>query len=183
MPYIIYSTLADAPVARWDGRLGDLMLRDGEVAIPCAAGADPNDPAWAAEAGDYAAKYAITNARTLAQERIDRAAANARARYITTGAGQEATYQLKADEANAYIAAGRPADASAYPLLNAEATATGATLSDLADAVLLMRQQWVQLAAGIEGVRMGGKVAVQAAPDTTSIAAAADQAIQTLAGV
>lgn len=183
MSYVIYSTRHDAPVARSDGRLCDLELRAGEVAIPCQPGDDPNDPKWAAEAANYEANHALVNARALALDRIDRLAAEARARHITTGAGQEATYQLKAEEAAAYIAAGRPADTSAYPLLSAEATATGATVSDLAAAVQLMRQQWVQLAAYIEGARMGGKVTVQAAPDLSAIDAAVAQAEQALGGV
>lgn len=183
MSYVIYSLAHVAPVARWDGRLSDIALREGEVAIPCPAGVDPNDPAWAAEAALYDAKHALANARTLAQERIDHLAAEARGRHITTGAGQEATYQLKAEEAAAYIAAGRPADTTAYPLLTAEATATGATVSNLADAVQLMRQQWVQLAAYIEGARMGGKVAVQTASDLPSIETAVVQAEQALGGV
>lgn len=181
MPYVIYSTIADASVARCDGRLSDLMLREGEIAIPCAAGADPNDPAWADEAANYSVRYGLGNARTLAQERIDRAAADARARYITTGTGQEATYQLKAEEAIAYVAAGRPANTSAYPLLTAEAAATSASVSDLADAVQQMRTQWVQLAAGIEGVRMGGKMAVKVAQDVASITATEAHVIQALA--
>lgn len=183
MAYVIYSLAHAAPVARWDGRLSDLTLREGEVAIPCPTSADPNDPTWAVEAAQYEAMHALPNTRTLAQERIDRLASEARGRHITTGTGQEATYQLKADEAAAYIAAGRPADTSAYPLLTAEATATGATVSDLADAVRLMRQQWVQLAAYIEGARMGGKVAVQAATDLPAIEAALSQVEQALGGV
>ena len=183
MPYIVYSIADEAPVVRCDGRLSDIMLRAGEVAIPCAAGADPNDPAWADEAANYEARHAVSNARTLALDRIDRAASDARARHITTGAGQEATYQLKADEAAAFIAAGRPADTSAYPLLTAEATATGSTVSNLADAVQVMRQQWVQLAAYIEGVRMGNKAAAVAATDMAGIAAAVASAEAQLGAV
>lgn len=183
MPYILYSLAANAPVARWDGRLTDLMLRDGEVAIPCPAGADPNDPFWAEEAANYDARHALANARARALDRIDQMAADARARHITTGAGQEATYQLKADEATAFIATGRPADTGAYPLLTAEATATANTVSALADAVQVMRQQWVQLAAYIEGVRMGSKTAATAATDMAGIAAAVTSAEAQLGAV
>ena len=183
MAFIIYSLKQSAPVARWDGRLSDLSIRDGEVAIPCQDGADPNDPKWSIEAAAYEAKYSLDIARDRALERIDRFASEARGRHITAGVGQEATYQLKAEEAAAYIAAGRPADDSAYPLLAAEAMATGATASDVADAVQLMRQQWVQLAAYIEGVRMGGKVAVQAATELSVIKIAVAQAEQALDGV
>ena len=172
MSYIIYSTIADAPVARCDGHLCEIMLREGEIAIPCAPGADPNDPAWCVEAGQYDVKYCVLNARTLAMERIDRLACEARARYITTGAGQEATYQIKADEAAGYIAAGRPADTSSWPLLSAEASATGITVNELADTVIATRQQWISLAAMIESRRMGGKALIASLNDVDEIALA-----------
>lgn len=169
MPYIVYSVLCSAPVARWDGRLSDIALRPGEVAIPCEAEADPNNATWGAEAADYGSKYELDNARTLATERIDSAAAAARARYITTGAGQEATYLTKEREADAFVAAGRPSDTSAYPMLVAEAAGCGTTIGVVADLVRATRNQWVPLAATIEGLRMGGKSAVAAANDVQAI--------------
>ena len=176
MPYIVYSTTLGAPIARWDGRLIDLALRDGEVAIACPPSADPNAPAWADAAAAYDAEHALANARTLAVERIDQAASDARGRHITAGVGQEATYQMKEREADAYVAAGRPADGSAWLLLSAEAQATESTVSDVADMVRSMRDQWMQLAAYIEGVRMGAKRGVQASENVADILATAASA-------
>lgn len=168
MPYIIYSLFADAPIARCDGLLSELTLREGEVALPCPAGADPNDPAWVIEACNYT-EHALPNAKRVGKERVDFLAAEARRRFITTGAGQEATYQLKAAEAGAYIAAERPTDTILWPLLSAEAAATGTSVSALADLVLSMRHQWIQLAAVIESARIGGKMAIEQAVDLAGV--------------
>lgn len=118
----------------------------------------------------------LDDVRAAAKARIDAAAGRARARYITVAPGQEATYQAKAAEADAYVAAGRPADTSAYPILSAEARARGITVSQLADIVRATRDQWVRLAAAVEGLRIAGKLAVDAAADNAAVEAAAAQA-------
>lgn len=97
-----------------------------------------------------------------ATDAIDSAAGAARARFITTVPGQDITYQIKADQADAYVAAGRPADTSAYPMLEAEATARGMSVSDLADEVRITRDAWIAKASQIEGARMAGKAAIEA---------------------
>ena len=58
-----------------------------------------------------------------AKQSIDGAASRARSRHSTMISGQGSMYMIKADEAARYIAAGSPADASAYALLSAEAQA------------------------------------------------------------
>lgn len=181
MAYIIYSTPLHAPVARWDGRLADLSLREGEIALPCAAGADPNDPAWHIEAENYDSLYALSNTKADALDRIDRMACGVRAKYITSGAGQEATYLLKEREADAFVAAGRPVETTAYPMLTAEAAATGATVSTLADSVRATRDQWVALAAQVEAIRMGAKAAVALAADVPAVSGIVNQATEQLA--
>jgi hypothetical protein len=118
--------------------------------------------------------------KAQAKKAIDEAAGRARARYITAVPGQEATYQAKAAEADAYVAAGRPADTSAYPILTAEAQARGISVSALADLVRATRDQWIQLAAAIEALRIGGKLAVEAAADHAAVDAARDQTIHQL---
>lgn len=120
------------------------------------------------------------NRREVAKRSVDRAAGNARSSYITTVPGQESTYQLKADEANAYITANRPEDASAYPMLSAEAEGRGTTVSDLADEILATRTKWVQAAAQIEKARVSGKAAVDAAPDDSDFDAVAKPYIDAL---
>ena len=125
----------------------------------------------------------LTDYKSKAQDAIDQAAGRARARYITVAPGQEATYQAKAAEADAYVVAGRPADTTPYPILTAEAQARGISVSDMADMVRTMRDQWTQLAAAIEGIRIGGKLAVDAAADHAGVDAARDAAIAQLEAV
>lgn len=125
-------------------------------------------------------QVALTAAKAEAKERIDAAAGRARARYITVAPGQEATYQAKQAEADSYAAAGRPADTSAYPILTAEAQARGITVSELADIVRALRDQWAHVAAGIEAARIAGKAAVDAAPDQAAIEAAVSHALSQL---
>lgn len=118
----------------------------------------------------------LDQVKAAAKARIDAAAGRARARYITVAPGQEATYQAKAAEADAYVAAGRPANESPYPILTAEAQARGITVSQLADLVRETRDQWMQFAAVVEALRIGGKLAVDAAVDHAAVEAAVAQA-------
>jgi hypothetical protein len=125
----------------------------------------------------------LADYKSQAKDAIDQAAGRARARYITVAPGQEATYQAKAIEADAYVAAGRPADTAPYPILTAEAQARGVSVSQIADLVRTTRDQWAQLAAAIEGIRIGGKLAVDAAADHAGVDAARDAAIAQLEAV
>jgi hypothetical protein len=125
----------------------------------------------------------LTDYKSQAQDAIDQAAGRARAKYITAAPGQEATYQAKAAEADAFVAAGRPADTTPYPILTAEAQARGVSVSDVADLVRTTRDQWIQLAAVIEALRVGGKLAVEAAVNHAGVDAARDAAIAQLDAV
>lgn len=110
---------------------------------------------------------------------INQSAGQARARYITVEPGQESTYRIKADEADAYVAASRPADTTPYPVLSAEAAARSMTVSALADEVRTTRDAWVQVAAQVEAERMRGKtnVAACSAVDPAAPTAAETQAV------
>ena len=77
---------------------------------------------------------------------IDAAASKARGRYLTSGIGQDSTYLAKASEAEAFLQAGSPADASAYFLLKPEAEARGITVAALASEVIAARDSWHQVA-------------------------------------
>lgn len=125
----------------------------------------------------------IEEVKKAALSAIDFEAGKARARYMTVAPGQEATYQLKVEEASAYIAAGRPADTTAYPMLVSEASARGMSVSQLADIIVATRARWVQLAAMIEAQRVSGKLAVEAAASTgnrDAIASARDAVVAEL---
>jgi hypothetical protein len=104
---------------------------------------------------------------------IDRAAASARARYITIAGGQDAIYTAKAAEAQRYKDAGypMPLDADAYPFIAAEWALYGeaSTPGSFADLVLVLRDTWSRKGAQIEGVRVGGKAAVIAATSPASV--------------
>lgn len=118
--------------------------------------------------------------KSAAASAIDFAAGAARARYITIAPGQEATYQIKAEQAAAYKSAGYPADASPWALIDLEAQATGSTPRDTADLVLATRDAWVQIAAQIEAARIGGKQAVAQAADGAAVDAARDTTLAAL---
>ena len=98
-----------------------------------------------------------------AHEAIDSKAGAVRACYITIAPGQEATYMLKAQDANEYRDAGYAG--AVPPLVAAEAYAVGETPQQATDRILAEQEQWRQLAAIIESVRRSGKIAVAAATD------------------
>lgn len=113
---------------------------------------------------------------------IDNAAAQVRAKYITTAPGQADTYALKLAEANAYTAAAAagPPDPTAYPVLNAQATASGETIAAVAAAVLAIQAAWIAAAGRIEAIRVPAKAAVRAAVTADAASAAATNAIDDL---
>lgn len=104
--------------------------------------------------------------------KIDDQAEAVRAKFITIGSGQAMTYHRKETEARAFDAATDPV-ATDYPFLNAEATATGIAIADVAAAVLAQTNAWVVIGAKIEGARMAAKKAVAAAADIPAMVAAA----------
>lgn len=112
---------------------------------------------------------------------IDAAASKARGRYLTSGIGQDSTYLAKASEAEAFLQAGSPADASAYFLLKPEAEARGITVAALASEVIAARDSWHQVAGEIEGVRISGKALVANAMTAEAVQAERAQVIERLA--
>lgn len=104
-------------------------------------------------------------ARALAA--IDEAAGKVRVKYITDIPGQEATYLAKAQQAKAYKDAGYTGDVP--PFIAAEAQ-YGLTAQQVADRVLLLEAQWQGvIGPAIEGARVGGKDAVNAAVTTQEV--------------
>lgn len=97
--------------------------------------------------------------RVEMQNRIDAKASTVRSCYITVGVGQESTYLLKAEQAQAFVDAGGEGD---VPLMvQAEVNATGASALEAAQGILAVRGYWIQLAAYIESVRLTGKNGVR----------------------
>jgi hypothetical protein len=123
--------------------------------------------------------------RVHAHRAIDAAAGDARLKYITDVAGQQAVYLVKLEQARAYIAAhALDAQAPVPPYIAAEAAAVGMTALDVAQEVVELATSWNDIAGpAIEGARLGGKAAVQAADDEAAINAARDAAIAALAAI
>lgn len=144
------------------------------------------DPAGAADLGippEVVAAAQLADARARALRDIDVAAAAARGRHATTAAGQDGVYQIKADQAQAWLTAGQPEDASPWALLTVEAAARGMTVPALVAEIIATRDAWIAILAQIEGARMAGKDAVRAASAVAVIDAARAVALSTLKGI
>lgn len=110
------------------------------------------------------AKFAdVAACRLWAAGEIDAAAGRARSRYLTTVPGQEATYTAKYAQAQAYISAGYPADASPYPWIAQESMRSGLTPPQAADRIKATGDAWANvIGPAIEGLRIGGKDGLEA---------------------
>lgn len=128
----------------------------------------------------------LAEAQSAALAAIDSAAGAARARYITTVNGQDATYLLKAADADRYKAAGYPAaQIASYPwvLAKAKAASASSTAADYqaaADLIISTRDAWVVKGAAIEEARERGKAVVAAAVDVAGVETARAAAVAEL---
>lgn len=118
----------------------------------------------------------LVQARLAAIMAVQGAAEAARTRYAMNLAFQGNAYDIKAQEADAYIALGRPADTSAFVLLTRSAQANGKTVSQWADAIVARRDSWIAILAETEGLREEGINAIKNAQTLEAIHAACDQA-------
>ncbi len=100
---------------------------------------------------------ALAAAQESALSRIDAMAEAERAKYITPGSGQALVYQRKLVEAGAALSG----DAGPFPHLEAEIGVTAPTLEAVARSILSMEENWVQISAALEGVRLTTKVLVR----------------------
>lgn len=125
----------------------------------------------------------IGNLGTLKEScinQIDATAGMVRSRFITTVPGQEATYMMKAQEARDIKLLNYVVDLINYPLVAAEIEATGEQLSQCVNNILMVENQWRQLAAIIEKERRFGKIGVNAAQTTVDAIVAKNSAIGSL---
>lgn len=117
-------------------------------------------------------------------ESIDKAAGEARKRYVTVAPGQSATYVAKALEAERYMAAGAPLDMTGYPLVKAEMDALGyADGRTAATNILQARDSWLQKGAQIELLRLKYKNLIRRATTIQDAARLHDEAITALSKV
>lgn len=114
-----------------------------------------------------ALKVDLTPLKNEACEIIDAQAEVERAKYVTAGALQAMTYQAKNAEAVDFLNGGT----GPFPLLLAESTALGISLSELAITVNNMAKQWIQISSVIEAKRIGAKAAIKNATTPAAIKA------------
>jgi hypothetical protein len=116
---------------------------------------------------------ALSTLISRAQTLIDQAAGEARLRYITDVAGQDATYLEKARQADSYKAADYPdpPDPVAHIYIVAEKNARGGdtTYRQACDAILVERDQWAVKGAQIEEARRKSKIAIGNALDQAAV--------------
>lgn len=156
---------------QWEASLIDPTARLDEHGALVAAPASP---------------YRITRARAQALAAIDARAAQALA-HGHLAALQE-VYRLKAAEAHAWLS--RPdaapadvADPADWPLVAAEATATGRTATAAARLIATAAAARLKRVTAIEAARASGKQAVRNAHGRTTLNAARDAALAALAAL
>jgi hypothetical protein len=101
--------------------------------------------------------------------RIDNEAGAFRGRFLTTITGQQSAYRRKEAEARAMVAGGD----GPWPMIEAEAAATGVEAAELATAIIAGADTWADLEPKIEAARLGAKKAVSGAPTASEKMAAA----------
>lgn len=134
-------------------------------------------PQYTWQVWDFTAKD-WKDGRTLAQlqaalgVQLDVLADQAALRYVTGGQTQSARYQEKLSQCQAYKAAGYPnsatpssIDSNLYPYVYWESNQTGQAGQAMADSVIAQANAWSVKGGMIEGYRIGGKKAINAATD------------------
>lgn len=126
----------------------------------------PADPEpWAPDLADE---------RREAKRLVEQAVSRARVKYAAAPEHQALIYDIKLSEAQAYVAAGRPADASAYMMLSQSAAGASRSVSEEADQVLARGELWLQLAAATERLRIAANAAIDAEASVSAIEATRD---------
>lgn len=120
--------------------------------------------------------------RKAAKDAIDAAAGEARAAFVSVGWGVEEEYRLAKAETDAWIAAGKPADA-VPPSVAVWAQARGWTAEQAAQDILDTEAAWMAALAAIRQARLLGKAAVDAAADDADFDAVAAPYIAQLAAI
>jgi hypothetical protein len=146
----------------------DLVLQASEGIGVVECSGDPLIPSMVD--GNFTLTFDPTPVRAFLTNKIDNQAGIVRSMFITNVAGQDLTYVWKTNEAKAWTA---DADQTLFPFLNAEATATGDSVSSVRNLVLTTAAQFVGIGAPIEGARMGAKKAVTDATNIKDMVAGA----------
>lgn len=120
--------------------------------------------------------------RKAAKDAIDAAAGEARAAFVSVGWGVEEEYRLAKAEADAWIAAGKPAN-DVPPAVEVWAQARGWTPEQAADDIMQTEQLWTSMLLAIREQRLLGKAAVDGAPDSADFDAVAAPFIAALEAI
>lgn len=91
-----------------------------------------------------------------------------RSKYITISPGQDMIYLRKDTESALWLTSLEP-DIADYPLIAAELGITGETPHQVAQVWAYMSNQWVNLAAAIEHLRLSGIEDINNAADFVSV--------------
>lgn len=110
--------------------------------------------------------------RKAAKDSIDAAAGDARRAFVSVGWGVEEEYRLAKQQADEWVAAGKPAN-DVPPAVAVWAQARGWTAEQAAQDILDTEAAWMSALAAIRQARLLGKAAVDAAADDADFDAVA----------
>lgn len=148
---------------------------------------DTGGPGWLWDGASFAPPAPdpadMDRVRADAIANVESAIGLRRLEFITDLPGQAMIYQGKEAEALAWIAAGSPADLTAWPFLRSEAGITAPDASALATLWMTMAAAWRQIGAALEGQRMSAKAAIAAAVDQTAVSQALAAAMAAIATI
>lgn len=127
----------------------------------------------------------IEEIRARAISQIEQMAEAMRLTFITSGDGQAMTYARKEARARELLALPQPDQEAAgdWPLLMYEIGTTGSTLVEVAQAIVAQADVWEAIAGQIEGARLTGKAAVDAAATADEVESARQTALTTLSTI
>ncbi|WP_374245332.1 hypothetical protein [Zoogloea sp.] len=163
---------------RWRVEAGELV----EYQPPRPADTELVVWSWDAEAWRWASSPTPKAVRAAAAEQIDVAAGRARARYITSVPGQDATYTAKYAEAQAYAAAGYPDCVAGFPYIAGESRPeANRSAREAADRIIAVGDQWnLVIGPQIEATRVNGKDRVSRLNRPAEVVAAMEEVVAAL---
>ena len=123
----------------------------------------------------------LPEAQVAAAEKVNIAAGEARTRYVTAVPSQDATYQMKLEDARAFKLANYPeANLSNYPFVTGESQALSSTGQVAANLIIGTYNSWVFLAAYIEKTRRSANENIKRETVWSNCSVIADAAINKL---
>jgi hypothetical protein len=106
----------------------------------------------------------LADRKDAAKAAIDKAAGNARQRFVSTGTLIDMEYKLAQEQTAAWRAAGSPAG-DVPDTITSWAAVTGMTDEEAAQDIEATAVAWEQVLIGVRQIRLAGKAAIDAAAD------------------